>query len=229
MPSSSSVVPQVRTIDDVAADLGLTRGDLHPYGRDVAKVDLSVLSRERRRSEPPRLILVSAITPTPAGEGKTTTSIGLADAFRLLDKSVCVALREPSMGPCFGVKGGGTGGGRSQLVPSDRINLHFTGDFHAVTSAHNLLAALLDNHIFFDLCLANDADDLRARLDRRLPGGIDRRHPAHARSAAPAAGGKDRSAQGRHRRYGVTGYTLRSVTSDSAFRVAACPTRRDIS
>ena len=98
---------------------------------------------------PPRLILVSAITPTPAGEGKTTTSIGLADAFSRLGESVCLALREPSLGPCFGMKGGATGGGRSQVTPAERINLHFTGDFHAVTSAHNLLAALLDNHLHF--------------------------------------------------------------------------------
>jgi formate--tetrahydrofolate ligase len=95
------------------------------------------------------LILVSAITPTPAGEGKTTTSIGLADALRRAGVSVCLALREPSLGPCFGMKGGATGGGASLLVPTERINLHFTGDFHAITSAHNLLAALLDNHIYF--------------------------------------------------------------------------------
>jgi len=94
-----------------------------------------------------KLILVSAITPTKAGEGKTTTSIGLADGLRTLGKNACVALREPSLGPCFGVKGGGTGGGRAQLVPSDRINLHFTGDFHAITAAHNLLSAVIDNHL----------------------------------------------------------------------------------
>jgi formate--tetrahydrofolate ligase len=136
-------------IVEVAARIGLGPDDLQPYGRDVAKVDLAVLDRPRRRAVAPRLILVSAITPTPAGEGKTTTSIGLADAFSRLGESVCLALREPSLGPCFGMKGGATGGGRSQVTPAERINLHFTGDFHAVTSAHNLLAALLDNHLHF--------------------------------------------------------------------------------
>jgi len=138
-----------RPIAEVAATIGLQPDDLWAYGPDVAKVALSVLERPRRQSVPPRLILVSAITPTPAGEGKTTTSIGLGDAFHLLGESVCVALREPSMGPCMGVKGGATGGGYSQLIPAERINLHFTGDFHAVTAAHNLLAALVDNHIYF--------------------------------------------------------------------------------
>ena len=133
----------------MAAQLGLAAGDLQPYGRDVAKVDLAALERPRRRTAAPRLILVSAMTPTPAGEGKTTTSIGLADAFSRLGESVCLASREPSLGPCFGMKGGATGGGRSQVTPAERINLHFTGDFHAVTSAHNLLAALLDNHLHF--------------------------------------------------------------------------------
>jgi formate--tetrahydrofolate ligase len=151
VPSNIDIARSVRTrsIAQVAATLGLQPDDLWPCGPDVAKVALSVLERPRARSTAPRLILVSAITPTPAGEGKTTTSIGLGDAFHLLGESVCVALREPSMGPCMGVKGGATGGGYSQLVPADRINLHFTGDFHAVTSAHNLLAALLDNHIYF--------------------------------------------------------------------------------
>jgi formate--tetrahydrofolate ligase len=133
----------------VAAQIGLGTDDLQPFGRDVAKVDLAVLDRPRRRAAAPRLILVSAITPTPAGEGKTTTSIGLGDAFSRLGESVCLALREPSLGPCFGMKGGATGGGCSQVTPAERINLHFTGDFHAVTSAHNLLAALLDNHLHF--------------------------------------------------------------------------------
>jgi len=136
-----------RPIAEIAAGLGLGAGDLQPYGADVAKVDLSVLGRARPRPGVPKLVLVSAITPTPAGEGKTTTSIGLAQALARLGESVCLALREPSLGPCLGMKGGATGGGYSQVVPMDRINLHFTGDFHAVTSAHNLLAALADNHI----------------------------------------------------------------------------------
>jgi formate--tetrahydrofolate ligase len=214
------VVP--RPILDVARQLGLSADDLHPYGRDIAKVDLDVLERPRKRKRESRLVLVSAITPTPAGEGKTTTCIGLADALSRIGESVCLALREPSLGPCMGIKGGAAGGGYSQVIPMERINLHFTGDFHAITSANNLLSAMLDNHIHhgnlldidvrrilwrrvldlndralrhaivglggptdgvpreagFDitaasevmamLCLATDADDLRARLDRTL-------------------------------------------------------------
>jgi formate--tetrahydrofolate ligase len=145
-----------RPISEVAATLGLTADDLYPYGRDVAKIDLSVLARPRPRRDPAKLILVSAITPTPAGEGKTTTSIGLGDGLRRLGASVCIALREPSMGPCMGMKGGATGGGYAQVMPAERINLHFTGDFHAITAAHNLLAALLDNHIYFANALRID-------------------------------------------------------------------------
>jgi formate--tetrahydrofolate ligase len=151
---ASSVTPL--PIGEVAAGLGLAAEDLHPYGRGIAKVDLSVLDRPRSRAGEPRLVLVSAITPTPAGEGKTTTSIGLAQALAKLGESACLALREPSLGPCMGVKGGATGGGYSQVVPADRINLHFTGDFHAITSAHNLLAALLDNHLYFGNALRID-------------------------------------------------------------------------
>ena len=133
-------------IRDVAAELGLTEDDLIFYGKDKAKVSLDVY--EKRAGKPDgKLILVTAITPTPAGEGKTTTAIGLADAFRKLGKSVCLALREPSLGPCFGVKGGAAGGGYAQVVPMADINLHFTGDFHAITTAHNLLSAMLDNHL----------------------------------------------------------------------------------
>ncbi len=151
MPTDIEIARSIRTrpIAEVAARLGLVADDLVPYGRDVAKLPLEVLERPRRRDGEPRLVLVSAITPTPAGEGKTTTSIGLAQALDRLGESACLALREPSLGPCMGMKGGATGGGRSQIVPADRINLHFTGDFHAVTAAHNLLAALLDNHIHF--------------------------------------------------------------------------------
>jgi formate--tetrahydrofolate ligase len=138
-----------RPIADVADDLGLRPEELSPHGRGVAKVAPSVLAGPRRRPGTPRLVLVSAITPTPAGEGKTTTSIGLAQGLARIGESACLALREPSLGPSLGMKGGATGGGYSQIVPMERINLHFTGDFHAITSAHNLLAALLDNHIYF--------------------------------------------------------------------------------
>ena len=179
MPSDTEIVSPTpaRPIAEIAGKLGLRPADLHPYGHDMAKVDLSVLERPRTRPRPARLILVSAITPTPAGEGKTTTSIGLGQAFTQLGESVCLALREPSLGPCMGIKGGATGGGRSQIIPADRINLHFTGDFHAVTSAHNLLAAVLDNHIYFDNRLRIDPRRIVLRRvidmnDRALRGTI---------------------------------------------------------
>jgi len=208
--------PAIPSLSEAAAALGLPPERLVPYGHDKAKVLPSPGGFTPRG----RLVLVSAITPTGAGEGKTTTSIGLAQGLARIGARACVALREPSLGPTFGMKGGATGGGRARLVPSDDINLHFTGDFHAVTSAHNLLAALLDNHVHhgnrldidprrvfwrrvldmndralrdvviglggvlqgvpretgFDitpasevmaaLCLAEDAEDLRARLSR---------------------------------------------------------------
>ncbi len=138
---------QPRPIEEIAAALGVNRDAIRPFGSDVAKLPLSLLKAPRQRQGPSRLVLVSAITPTPAGEGKTTTSIGLAQGMARIGQSACLALREPSMGPVFGTKGGATGGGRSQLLPMERLNLHFTGDFHAITSAHNLLAALLDNHL----------------------------------------------------------------------------------
>jgi formate--tetrahydrofolate ligase len=208
-----------RPITEVAADLGLGDQDLRLYGPDIAKVSPAVLKRGGGQGN---VILVSAITPTPAGEGKTTTSIGLAQGLARLGQRACLALREPSLGPSLGMKGGATGGGHSQVLPMDRINLHFTGDFHAITTAHNLLAAVLDNHIYFGnkagidprrilwrrvmdmndralrdvviglggpkqgvpretgfditaasevmamLCLAEDEDDLRARIDKLL-------------------------------------------------------------
>ena len=162
---SDATPSTVRPILTVAADLGLEATDLYCFGDEMAKVGLEVLDRERTRPAQPRLVLVSAITPTPAGEGKTTTSIGLADAMRRMGQSVCLALREPSLGPCLGMKGGATGGGAARLVPADRINLHFTGDFHAITSAHNLLAAMLDNHIYFGNPLGIDP---RRTLWRRV-------------------------------------------------------------
>lgn len=134
----------MKPIIEIAKKLGLTEADLIPYGTDKAKVRLEILDRFPQRG---KLILVSAITPTAAGEGKTTTTIGLGQAMAQLGESVCLALREPSLGPCLGMKGGATGGGMSQVLPVEDINLHFTGDFHAVTSAHNLLAAMLDNTI----------------------------------------------------------------------------------
>ena len=224
-------VMEPRPILEVASDLGIDRRHVVPYGDDKAKIRLAARASGR---QPGRLILVSAITPTGSGEGKTTTSIGLAQGLARLGNNVCLALREPSLGPTFGMKGGATGGGKAVLVPTEDINLHFTGDFHAVTAAHNLLAAMLDNHIHhgnaldidprrvfwrrvldvndralrhvviglggllegvpretgFDitaasevmaaLCLAEDADDLRARLGRLLLALTVRQEPVTA-------------------------------------------------
>jgi formate--tetrahydrofolate ligase len=139
----------VRPIVDVAADLGLCADDLLQYGPHMAKVSLAAARRLEAGPHPGKIVLVSAINPTRFGEGKTTTSIGLAQGMRRRKARVALALREPSLGPIFGVKGGGTGGGKAKLEPSARINLHFTGDMHAVTSAHNLLAALVDNVVNF--------------------------------------------------------------------------------
>ena len=133
-----------RPIAEIAAKLGLTPGQLIPYGHDKAKVDPAAYQSKPRKG---KLVLVTAINPTPAGEGKTTTSVGLADGLSRLGKKTCLALREPSLGPVFGVKGGAAGGGWAQVIPMEDINLHFTGDFHAIGAANNLLAALLDNHI----------------------------------------------------------------------------------
>lgn len=143
-------------VRDVAKLLGLLDEDLIPYGEYKAKIRLSVLQRLASRSEG-RLILVTAITPTPAGEGKTVTTIGLGDALRRIGENASVCIREPSLGPVFGVKGGGTGGGRAQAYPADDINLHFTGDFHAISAAHNLLSALIEAHIHHGNALRFDA------------------------------------------------------------------------
>jgi formate--tetrahydrofolate ligase len=142
-------------ITKIAAKLGLSADDLELYGKLKAKVAPDLYQRFKDKPAG-RLVLVTAITPTPAGEGKTTTSIGLTDALNRLGKKAVVCLREPSVGPCFGVKGGGTGGGHAQLAPMEEINLHFNGDFHVVTSAHNLLAAMLDNHLHFGNALNID-------------------------------------------------------------------------
>ena len=137
---------KMRPITEIAAKAGVPAESLEQYGNYKAKVDYNLLKNSTRK--PGKLILVTAITPTPAGEGKTTTTIGLADGFARLGKSVAVALREPSLGPVFGIKGGAAGGGYAQVVPMEDINLHFTGDFHAIGAANNLVAAMLDNHIY---------------------------------------------------------------------------------
>ena len=133
-------------IKDVAASIGIKEDDLELYGKYKAKISDDLINRTKENPDG-KLILVTAINPTPAGEGKTTTSVGLGEAFGRLGKKALIALREPSLGPCFGIKGGAAGGGYAQVVPMEDLNLHFTGDFHAITSANNLLAALLDNHI----------------------------------------------------------------------------------
>lgn len=135
-------------IEDVAAKLDIPAEALHPYGHTKAKVSLEFIQSMADRPDG-KLILVTAITPTPAGEGKTTTSVGLNDGLNQIGKKSVVCLREPSLGPCFGMKGGAAGGGYAQVVPMEEINLHFTGDFHAIGAAHNLLSALVDNHIYW--------------------------------------------------------------------------------
>ena len=142
---AQSVTP--KHILDVARSIGIDEKYIELHGKDKAKIDLSFLE-DTKDKKPGKLILVTAITPTPAGEGKTTTTIGLADGLRRIGKNVTVALREPSLGPVFGIKGGAAGGGWAQVIPMEDINLHFTGDFHAIGAANNLLAAMLDNHIF---------------------------------------------------------------------------------
>ncbi len=140
----------------IGAKLGIPADNLIPYGHDKAKIDAGYLASLKSRRDG-KLILVTAINPTPAGEGKTTTTVGLGDALNHIGKKAVICLREPSLGPCFGVKGGAAGGGRAQIVPMEDINLHFTGDFHAITSAHNLLAALIDNHIYWGNALGIDS------------------------------------------------------------------------
>jgi formate--tetrahydrofolate ligase len=142
---------QLKPIADVASKFGIAAEDLIPYGHHIAKLSANCLNKLQKNQNDKldgKLILVTAISPTPAGEGKTTTTIGLADALNHVGKKAVACLREPSLGPVFGMKGGATGGGMSQVVPMENINLHFTGDFHAITAANNLLAALIDNHIF---------------------------------------------------------------------------------
>ena len=136
-----------KNIKEIAIKLNLEENDLRPYGHHIAKIDNN--STQRLPKKESKLILVTAISPTPAGEGKTTTSVGLSDGLCKIGKQSIVCLREPSLGPSFGMKGGAAGGGYAQVVPMEHINLHFTGDFHAITSAHNLLASLIDNHIYW--------------------------------------------------------------------------------
>ena len=136
----------LKPIKDIALGLGIAEESIEPYGRYIAKLPLSLIDDDKIKQS--RLILVTAITPTKAGIGKTTVSVGLALGMNKIGKKAILALREPSLGPCFGMKGGAAGGGYAQVLPMEKINLHFTGDFHAVTSAHNMISALLDNYIY---------------------------------------------------------------------------------
>ncbi len=144
---------KLRPIADVAAEVGLGPDEILPYGRYKAKISAEAIAKRKPKG---RLVLVTGINPTPAGEGKSTVTVGVSQALRRLGKKVVVCIREPSLGPVFGVKGGAAGGGYAQVVPMDEINLHFTGDFHAITSAHNLLSAMLDNHLHHGNALGID-------------------------------------------------------------------------
>ena len=146
----------MKPIAEIGEKLGLTFDDLIPYGHTKAKINLATLEALKDRPDG-KLVLVTAITPTPAGEGKTTTTVGLGDGLNRIGHKAIMCLREPSLGPCFGMKGGAAGGGYAQVVPMEDINLHFTGDFHAITSAHNLLSAMIDNHIYWGNELNIDA------------------------------------------------------------------------
>ena len=164
-------------INEVSKKLGIPSEYLENYGHYKAKIDTKFIDNNKKNG---RLILVTAMSPTPAGEGKTTTTVGLGDALSHIGKKTVICLREPSLGPCFGMKGGGTGGGYAQVVPMDDINLHFTGDFHAITSAHNLLSALIDNHIHWDnklnidprMVVWNRVLDINDRALRRVVTGL---------------------------------------------------------
>ena len=169
----------LRPIGEIAAVAGIPADALVPYGRHMAKIDFPFIEAQAARPDG-ALVLVTGISPTPAGEGKTTTTIGLGDALRRIGTETMICLREPSLGPCFGVKGGATGGGRAQVAPMAGINLHFTGDFHAITSANNLLAAMLDNRIYWQGDGAPDprrvtwrrALDMNDRALRQIVGGL---------------------------------------------------------
>jgi len=146
---------KIKPISEVADKIGIPSQAIVPYGHTKAKVSLDFIKGLADRPDG-KLILVTAISPTPAGEGKTTTSVGLTDGLNAIGKKTIVALREPSLGPCFGMKGGAAGGGYAQVVPMEDINLHFTGDFHAIGAAHNLLSAMIDNHIYWGNSLEID-------------------------------------------------------------------------
>ncbi|HEV7438607.1 MAG TPA: formate--tetrahydrofolate ligase [Methylobacterium sp.] len=187
MPSDIEIAraATLKPINQVAETLGIPDDALHNYGRHIAKIDHAYIKSLESKPEG-KLILVTAISPTPAGEGKTTTTVGLGDALNRIGRKTVMCLREPSLGPCFGMKGGAAGGGKSQVVPMEQINLHFTGDFHAITSAHSLAAALIDNHIYW----ANELNiDVRRIFWRRVVDMNDRALRAINQSLGGVANG----------------------------------------
>ncbi len=180
----------LKPIQEIAARLGIPSGEVVPYGHDKAKISADFI-RSKKGNGNGKLVLVTAISPTPAGEGKTTTSVGLGDALNLIGKNATICLREPSLGPCFGMKGGAAGGGYAQVVPMADINLHFTGDFHAIGAANNLLAALIDNHMHWDNELGIDPRrvtwrrvvDMNDRALRSVTSGLGGYHNGVVREA----------------------------------------------
>src|SRR5205814_3008403 len=157
----------LKPVDDIASEIGLGMHLLEPYGEQVVKIKLSAIE-ELADAPKARYVVVTAITPTPLGEGKTTTTVGLGQAFAHIGKRATIAVRQPSMGPTFGIKGGAAGGGYSQVIPMELLNLHLTGDFHAVTAAHNLLSAMIDNHLHQGNELGLDLDNITwRRVDRK--------------------------------------------------------------
>ena len=189
----------MRPIADIGAKLGISQDALLPYGHTKAKIGYDFINGLAERPNG-KLILVTAITPTPAGEGKTTTTVGLGDGLNRIGKNAAICLREPSLGPCFGMKGGAAGGGYAQVVPMEDINLHFTGDFHAVGSANNLLAAMLDNHLHWGNDLGIDFAPYRLAARR----GYERPRPARHRRVA-GRHGQWLSARRRFRHHGGLG------------------------
>src|SRR6201987_2422832 len=153
---------QLKPIDDIASEIGLGMHLLEPYGEQVAKIKLSAIE-ELADAPKAKYVVVTAVTPTPLGEGKTTTTVGLGQAFKHIGKRATIAIRQPSMGPTFGIKGGAAGGGYSQVVPMEVLNLHLTGDMHAVTAAHNLLSAMIDNHLYQGNPLGLDLNEITWR------------------------------------------------------------------
>ena len=170
---------ELKKINEIALTAGIEDDELELYGKYKAKISLDAMTRLKDKKDG-KLILVTAINPTPLGEGKTTMAIGLADGLRKLKQNAILALREPSLGPVFGIKGGATGGGHSQIAPMEDINLHFTGDIHAITSANNLLSAMIDNHIYFGNELGFDrvvwkrCVDLNDRQLRKVETGLSK-------------------------------------------------------